>query len=379
MDQWQKFQSFLKKHVSVWHLLITIMVLLIVYLIQLTHSFWMGLGAGAFAVLFPFLVGFMISYLLHPLIMYFERKFHIKRVFSIPVLYILFFAAIVLLLMNLLPSLINDSINFFGSIANGIQQLLKWYTQSSADQSSFVIQLLEQLQTTVANITTWLPSLSSGVTVFIQRVVSNFLQIVTFVILAVVISLYFIFDYEKLTVGFMKGAGAISLKLRNSLLVINDNLSAYLRSLVVLFVIKFIEYAILYAALGHRYWAFIALIMAIGLLIPYLGGIFGNILGILTALSLPIERIIILCVAIVILSNIDSYVISPLVYKKKIRLNPIISLLSIFVFGRLLGVLGILIAIPVYLSIRGIVDLMHHDWIYPIPEEKKELIDEKTV
>ena len=54
-----------------------------------------------------------------------------------------------------------------------------------------------------------------------------------------------------------------------------------------------IVWSILYLLIGHRDWMIIAILYSIGLIIPYLGGTLAKTIGILTSLTLPINKVII--------------------------------------------------------------------------------------
>ena len=81
---------------------------------------------------------------------------------------------------------------------------------------------------------------------------------------------------------------------------------------------------------------------------------------------------LILSIAIVILSQVDEYVIAPLVHARNTHISPLWTLFSIFAGGTLLGVPGIIIAIPAFLTIRTIYRIY-------IKEEEEETSAEDEV
>lgn len=101
--------------------------------------------------------------------------------------------------------------------------------------------------------------------------------------------------------------------------------------------------------LGIDYYFFIGAVAGLANLIPYLGPVVGAVPAILVSLMqdpslTPILGIII---AFAIIQLIDNIVISPLVVAKSVNIHPLVVIFVIFIGQRMLGVLGMLIAVPV--------------------------------
>ena len=138
------------------------------------------------------------------------------------------------------------------------------------------------------------------------------------------------------------------------MLSINDEVSDYIHSLIILMLIKFVEYMLVYVLIGHDDWLIMALLTSISLLIPYIGPTIVNCIGILTAIAIPDGRVFLLIILIVVLSQVDEYVITPLVHSHNTSVTPLWALFSIFAFSGLFGIVGLVIAIPGYLALRVI-------------------------
>ena len=128
-------------------------------------------------------------------------------------------------------------------------------------------------------------------------------------------------------------------------------------ALLILMAVKFVEYAIMYYFVGHRDWLLVALLTAIGLIVPYIGPMIGNVVGILTALTLPTKNVVILIICICVLSQVDAYVLEPLIHSRNVEITPLWALFSIYAGGILAGGIGVMVAIPVYLAIRAVTAL----------------------
>ena len=168
------------------------------------------------------------------------------------------------------------------------------------------------------------------------------------------------FEWHSIKYYIKRICGNISCLLSSCLTVIDYEVGSYIHSLLILMIIRFFEYSLVYLIVGHHDWMILALLTSISLLIPYLGPTVVNCLGILTALTLPVSRVLLLITFIMVLSFVDEYVIAPLVHAHNTGVTPLWSLFSIFAGGTLFGAVGIIVAIPVYLSLRAVYRVFIH-------------------
>jgi predicted PurR-regulated permease PerM len=89
-------------------------------------------------------------------------------------------------------------------------------------------------------------------------------------------------------------------------------------------------------------------------LIPYVGPVLGSAFGVFIyfAANQPMEAIWALLAVIAIAHLIDNVVIAPAVLSHNVDLHPLTVALVLVIGGEVLGVLGLLIAIPVASSIK---------------------------
>ena len=354
-----KVQEKVEKYVSLRRLLTVILVLSIILLLNLTWPIWSYLFGKAKVILMPFIIGFGIAYMLRPIVVYFER-YNIKRGISVPITFIVIVLALWWLLSSIFPSIYSDLASLVDTAIEGFQKLYTMYVENNNNQPSPIVdgfyqQVLDYFNKLMGSIPT-LPALVSN---FFGKV----LGVVTTAMFSFIIGIYFIMDYERVSKGTLNLAEMISPKLRNSLIVINESVSSYLRTLVVIMGITFVEYGLFYFIVGHKYALVMGIITSLALLIPYVGGISANIFGFLTALGLSSTRLFFIFLGVMILPNVDSYVISPLVYSKRNKIEPLWSLFTFFAASTLFGFAGILLSTPIYFAIRSVLTLRANDWV----------------
>ena len=110
------------------------------------------------------------------------------------------------------------------------------------------------------------------------------------------------------------------------------------------------------------YYFFIGAIAGLANMIPYLGPIVGAVPAILVSLmgTPSITPIIWIAVSFALIQLIDNVIISPLIVAKSVNIHPLLVIIVIFIGERLLGVLGMLIAVPV----TGILNVIFKETIW---------------
>lgn len=109
-------------------------------------------------------------------------------------------------------------------------------------------------------------------------------------------------------------------------------------------------------ALGMPFWLILGLIVGITNLIPMIGSFIGGIPIVLVALlTKPPLFVLIVLVVLVVAHAVDGYILSPIVLRETANLHPIVVLVAVLIGGALLGVWGILAAVPVAGAIQVLV------------------------
>ena len=129
---------------------------------------------------------------------------------------------------------------------------------------------------------------------------------------------------------------------------IDEQLGGYMRGLII--------YAVIVSGLsilglwliGLDYYLAIGLFTGLASIIPYFGAIMGVLLGSAAAIfqyGVPEAAIPVLGIFLVI-HLLDGVFISPMVMAKNVDLHPIAIVFVLLIGGHLLGVLGMIIAVP---------------------------------
>ena len=100
----------------------------------------------------------------------------------------------------------------------------------------------------------------------------------------------------------------------------------------------------------------LGLLAGVGEAIPLIGPLVGAVPAALVALSIGPDKLVWVIVATIILHQSENYLLAPRIMRKAVGVNPFVSLLAFFAFGSLLGLGGMLMAIPMAAIIQLLLD-----------------------
>ena len=140
---------------------------------------------------------------------------------------------------------------------------------------------------------------------------------------------------------------------RQVLIDIKDAVASYTLGNIVISVLATVATWIVLSILGVPYALALGFVVGFFDLIPLIGATLGAIFVALATLpvSFPTATIV-WVVFIIVWQRIEDYVVQPLVYGRALKVNPLVTIISLLVGGALLGILGVLLAIPCAAAIQ---------------------------
>ena len=307
-------------------------------------------------VLLPFFIAWLIAYLLHPFVTFFQYKLKLKsRVLSIFTVMLLFLGIIALIFWGVIPPLIDEfakvknliSVYFIegtkqadipGTVANFIKEHIDMMKIEEALNFENVGHIIQK----------GVPQVWSFLAGSMNVIISIFASFI------VLIYMFFILlDNEKLSEGWIKFIPVkhrgITQQIFND---VKDGMNRYFRgqSLIALCVgILFsIGFLIIDFPLAIGFGLFIGLLN----MVPYLQ-LIALIPTVLLALLKAADTgqnfwwiLFLALMVFAVVQIIQDAVITPKVMGKAMGLNPAIILLSLSIWGSLMGIVGMIIALP---------------------------------
>jgi predicted PurR-regulated permease PerM len=108
--------------------------------------------------------------------------------------------------------------------------------------------------------------------------------------------------------------------------------------------------------IGAPYALVLALIAGILEIIPYIGPVVSAVIAVAVSfLHGPVTGLLVLAL-FVIVQQLEGYLLTPLVMKKAVGLNPVVVILALMIGAKLGGVLGIIVAVPIATALGEIVN-----------------------
>lgn len=311
------------------------LIVLIVTLLYLCGGLWGGIISKILEILFPFLVAFVVAYALHPFVVKLV-KLKIPEKISVVIVLLVVLGLFILVGTLAIPLLIEQ----LGSLFNGIITFIKEISvQYDLDFGPLQKTLSNTFNDIIKGLGTWV---SNGA----LSVISTSVSYVTTFIITAAASVYFLVDMKKIkdmAKTYFKRKGNRTF---NYVKAIDDSMEDYLEGFMKIMLISFVEYTFAFFIIGHPNALLLGFIAALGNLIPCFGGIFTNIIALITAFVVSPALFIKALIVFAVLSIVDSYVINPAVYGKSNNLHPILVIFSIFAGGILFGLIGIVISLP---------------------------------
>ena len=343
MSHLKKFIQKLSSRQFMFTILNILGLAIIIYILYATASFWSDWIHIIFKIIKPFLIGFAIAYVFEPFVSFLE-KHHIKRMIGITIVIFSLITLIFTFLGTLLPLLYENANELANTFTYGIQEIEVMFLNSfnidiSGIASFLSTKLNEMLQSDLLLDTS-------------LEMVTQALSFFGNLIIYVVLSVYFLSDYQKVRRGIKKIALLIHPNCPHYLKCIDEQLNEYIKAFITLMVIQGIMYGIMYGLLGHPNWFVLGLFAGISGIFPYIGPIIANMFGFITTLGLGGMKVLFLLIMIFILSNVDSYYITPKIYSKKIEIEPIWVIFGILTGSTLLGAIGVVLAMPVLVILK---------------------------
>ena len=291
------------------------------------------------SILFPFLLGFIVSYAVNPFVLFLEKK--VSRKLAILLVIILLISLILFLFISILPMLYHQIAGFSIQLIQIFSNLDKKFSFSLELQdiftkiSSFVIQSVGKV------------TFATTVDVFFS-IIHFFSQF----FLVMISFIYFLFYMEDIRKKLKYVLQSRYFRLYSFLKRLDNNMICYVKSLGLFMFIQFIEYALLFLIIGHPYWLVLGIFIGLFTVLPYIGGLLSNLIAITSAFMISKELFYLTLFVSFFFPMIDEYLISPKVYGKKNDIHPVITVFLLSLGGTIGGILGIVLAIPIYLFIR---------------------------
>ena len=140
---------------------------------------------------------------------------------------------------------------------------------------------------------------------------------------------------------------------RQVIIDIKDAVAKYTLGNIVISVLATLATWIVLSILGVPYALALGLVVGFFDFVPLVGATLGAIVVALATVPVSFPTATIVWIAFIIVwQRVEDYVVQPLVYGRAVNVNPLVTIISLLVGAELLGILGVLLAIPTAAAIQ---------------------------
>ena len=325
---------------------------------------WVGIGGLVLAVLYvtnylssvllPFFVAWLFAYLLYPVVKFIQYKMHVRvRALAIIMAMFAVFCVIGLMIYFIIPPMIDQFQKLYGFLMHWLHQ-----TTHTNDLTTLVKRWLEENQAEVDRffkssdfkdtLKTTMPKLFA--------VIGQTANIVMSVIASCITLLYMFFillDYEYLTDSWIKIFPKKNRPFWHELAGdVERELNNYIRGQSLVALCMGVMFCIGFSVMDFPMAIGLGILIGVMDLVPYLHTfalIPTAFLAMLKAADTGQNFWMVFGLAVglfIVVQIITDMVVTPKIMGKAMGLNPAILLLSLSVWGALLGFIGLIVALP---------------------------------
>nr|WP_172207669.1 AI-2E family transporter [Lactococcus hodotermopsidis] len=308
-------------------------------------------------IMLPIVLAAIFYYILNPIVDFFETH-KIKRVITITLLFAIILALIIWGVAVAIPNVATQIEKFAANFPEYVETGEKHITKLLQDER--FRQFRPQIETTVTNLSDSLIDLFKNFSTNLVNGTSSFVSTATSVIISVLIFPFILFyllrDGKNLNTYI---TNALPNAWRNDtstvLTQVNSQLSSYVRGQIIVAITVAFMFSIMFSIIGLKYAIVIGVSAGFLNLIPYLGSFLAMIPAIIIGLVAGPIMLLKVIIVFIIEQTIEGRFVSPLVLGSKLNIHPITILLVLLTSGKIFGVWGVLVGIPVYASAKVII------------------------
>ncbi len=312
----------------------------LLYIIVTNIGTWFQIFMSVVRVCLPFLIAFAIAYALSPFVRKLEAK-GVRKSLAVTTVVLGTLVILVAILSITLPLLYNQLVSFASSIGTVLEDVGEKFNWDLTFVENAVNSFLGNAIDGLAQLT------REGTFDFVGKTMSFLGNLV----IVFVVTIYFLSYMDKIRAFFKRVLQNYRNKSYQYVKTLDHEFSNYLKGLGLFMVIQFFEYSIVFLIAGHPNWLLFGVLASLTTIIPYFGGLFTNILALLTASVVSSKVFIATLIICLIFPQLDGYIISPRVYGKTNNINPLVTIMVVSIGGTIGGFFGIVIALPVYILI----------------------------
>lgn len=306
-------------------------------------------------ILAPLFIGIIIAWLLNPFVKWMETK-KIKRIFGTTIAYIILVGCLFLMIKAILPLLYNQTIDLVSNFPKIFSSLKDWVDNFFSNFDSSIINTENVSVTMFSKLDDFSKSLSTTLPSIVMNGLTSAVSSIGTFIIGMVIGFYLLLSCNNLSNNIMD---FIPRRFRKNIRKLSRNINQSLRNYVngalidagVVFIVSSLAFALIGLKAPLLFGLFCGLMNVIPYAGPYIGGAPAVIVGFSQGFGVGIAVLL----AIIIIQLVEGNVLQTLIISKTTKLNPVIIIIGLLIFGHFFGIIGMLLSTPIISVIKVVI------------------------
>ncbi|MBU3106652.1 AI-2E family transporter [Clostridium gasigenes] len=316
-------------------------------------------------ILQPFIIGFAIAYLLNFILKFYENKvlkkakIKSKRGVAILLTYITLFFILSLFIKFVLPQLIDSVVGLINDVPMYINNT-SIYGYNLLQNLNIDEEYLNIIMKNFNGFVDFIIKFTTNLIPVLGRLLATIASSIWNVILGLIISIYLLIDKDKLCALNKKMTYAILPEVAaNKVIEIthmsNVTFGKFLSGKILdSFIIGVLTFLVL-TIFKMPYILLISVIIGITNIIPFFGPFIGAVPAFIIILFISPTQALWFLLIILVIQQIDGNIIGPKILGNSIGISAFWILFSILIAGKVLGVLGMIIGVPLFAIVYSII------------------------
>jgi len=297
-------------------------------------------------------LGFVIASAMRPSVDWLHRRARVPRSAGVVLHYLVFFGAVALFLYLVVPIAITQVQNAIGHVPTSQDQLHHAATHSHGLRHAILSEVDKRLRQLPSGASLLHPAIDATKTVF---------EVLVGILFMFAVGAYWIFERDNAIALVQSVVPRRHRRVtRDTWMLIDMKLGAFVRGEFLLVVIVGSILSLAFWLDEEPYWLLVAAFAGVVELVPIVGPIAAGVLAVGVGLTAGWSVAIGAGIAVLVLRQIQDYVIAPRVMGHAVGLSPLVVLVSVIGIGYLLGPVYVLIAIPIAAIASTLIDVVIH-------------------
>ena len=378
--------------ISVYTLIVICCSIIFYFVASQIGSFSEKIGI-AIGIMYPFIIGFAIAYLLNFILDFYEirvlgkakwfsklRKVQ-KRSIGLLLTYLTAIGIGYLFIHFIVPQLIDSIMGFVNDVPQYVDNVTRLFNDLMNETNvspEYAALIQEQMDKYIQFIMDFAKEIIPVVGNTLKLVASSVWNIV----LGIIISVYLLIDKENFFAINRKITCALfSTKTANRIFELtyrsNETFGKFLSGKIIDSAIIGVLSFVVFSIFKMPYTLLISVIIGVTNIIPFFGPFIGAIPSFIIILFVSPTKALVFLLLVFIIQQIDGNIIGPKILGDSIGISAFWILFAILVAGKFLGIVGMIIGVPLFAIVYSIIkeEVEYKLKIKELPTETKDYMD----